>query len=159
VGQTLEQALAAAYQTNPGLQAERAKLRVADELVSQAMSGFRPIIDATAESGRSHQSVGPHIAGDLSPSRMGFNVTQPVFSGFRTMSDVQSAKAKVKAQRADLSKAEQQLLLESARAYLSVVQALAVLGIDRDREAFLKKELFETKDRLKIGELKKTDVE
>src|SRR6478752_4453027 len=38
----LADALVGAYQTNPQLQAERATLRATDELVPQALSGYRP---------------------------------------------------------------------------------------------------------------------
>ena len=41
---TLEQALALAYSHDPGLQAERAKLRATDEQVSQALSNYRPSV-------------------------------------------------------------------------------------------------------------------
>ena len=40
----LKQALSHAYETNPDLQAERANLRSADELISQAYSNYRPQI-------------------------------------------------------------------------------------------------------------------
>ena len=43
--ETLNEALTAAYQTNPKLDAERAKLRATDEEVSRAESGFRPTTD------------------------------------------------------------------------------------------------------------------
>ena len=42
--QTLEEALVAAYLTNPDLQAQRAALRATDELVPQALSDWRPTI-------------------------------------------------------------------------------------------------------------------
>src|SRR5947209_17003659 len=38
----LADALASAYQTNPQLEAERATLRATDELVPQALAGYRP---------------------------------------------------------------------------------------------------------------------
>src|SRR6266849_8920231 len=50
--QTLEQALAQAYRNNETLNAERASLRGTDEEVSQALSGYRPRVDATADVGR-----------------------------------------------------------------------------------------------------------
>src|SRR5579863_5039135 len=55
--QTFEQALTQAYQTNPMLQAERAKLRETDEQVSQALSNWRPDIEATANVGKESATV------------------------------------------------------------------------------------------------------
>ena len=46
--ETLTDALAAAYQTNPTLQAQRAQLRATDEGVPQALSGWRPSLQAQA---------------------------------------------------------------------------------------------------------------
>ena len=40
--ETLNDALASAYQYNPQLDAERARLRATDEEVTRARSGFRP---------------------------------------------------------------------------------------------------------------------
>jgi hypothetical protein len=40
---TLNEALAAAYEGNPTLDARRAELRAVDEGVPQALSGWRPI--------------------------------------------------------------------------------------------------------------------
>ena len=160
--ETLEDALALAYQHNPALQAERAKLRATDEQVSQAISGWRPDVEATAEAGKARQNVSGNQllinSGDVTPRDANLNITQPLFNGFRTIAQVRSAKASVRAQRAVLEDAEQKLLLDTSKAYLDVVQAQRVLEINRNEEEGLQKELEETKDRLYIGELKRTDV-
>ena len=43
--QTLEEALVHAYQTNPTLQAERARLRAVDEEVPAALAGWQPTVE------------------------------------------------------------------------------------------------------------------
>src|SRR4051812_10540365 len=45
---TLETALAPAYQNNPQINAQRAAVRAIDESVPQALAGYRPQINATA---------------------------------------------------------------------------------------------------------------
>ena len=50
-GESLPEALAKAYQTNPALNAERARQRATDENVPQALSGYRPQIVATLSAG------------------------------------------------------------------------------------------------------------
>src|SRR3954467_9026655 len=45
---TIEAALVRAYQNNPQLNAQRAQVRVTDEAVPQALSGYRPRISVTA---------------------------------------------------------------------------------------------------------------
>ncbi len=160
--QTLEQALAAAYARNPALQAQRAKLRVVDEKVPEAQSGWKPSIDAVGGVGASRQSLqGGAIspsAQTLTPRDVGVTVTQPVFRGFRTVAGVRAAEADVAAQQAVLVGAEQDLLLDAARAYLDVVQAQKVQELMRANEEVLRKELDATQSRFNVGEVTKTDI-
>src|SRR5438128_9852132 len=48
---TIEAALVRAYQTNPQLNSQRAQVRVTDENVPQALSGYRPKVAITASAG------------------------------------------------------------------------------------------------------------
>ena len=52
--ETMELALARAYQGNPQLNAQRAIVRQNDEGVSQALSGYRPTLSATASVGEQY---------------------------------------------------------------------------------------------------------
>ena len=51
-GEILEEALIAAYTSNPTLLAQRAALRATDEQVPQALSGWRPTVTVTGEMGK-----------------------------------------------------------------------------------------------------------
>ncbi len=98
--QTLEQAWAEAYQANPFLQAERANLRATDELVSQALSHWRPSVDATSNLGKTYQNTpGDHLFGTThfaDTSRgYGVQVTQPLFRGLRTRAETEAAEKQV----------------------------------------------------------------
>src|SRR6185312_13237550 len=55
--ETLETALIQAYQNNPTLNAQRAAVRVTDENVPQALSGYRPKVTATASYGELYQNL------------------------------------------------------------------------------------------------------
>src|SRR3954464_8190373 len=46
--QSLEESLARAYISNPTIESQRAQLRATDELVPQALSGYRPTVEAGA---------------------------------------------------------------------------------------------------------------
>src|SRR5579863_8300821 len=52
--ETIEAALARAYENNPQLNAQRAIVRQSDEGVAQAISGYRPTISANASIGREY---------------------------------------------------------------------------------------------------------
>src|SRR5271163_5230910 len=54
--QTLTQALAETYNTNPQLLAQRALLRATDEGVPQALSGWRPTVNFTGQLGGARSS-------------------------------------------------------------------------------------------------------
>lgn len=56
-GQTLPDALTAAYNTNPQLLAERATLRATDENVPQALANWRPTVTISGSEGISHSST------------------------------------------------------------------------------------------------------
>lgn len=161
------QALAQAYQNNPGLQAERARLRAVDENVPEALSGYRPDIYGTASIGQTQQDL--QISGQnssfsaggsrsLTPRNAGIQATQPLFRGFRTVGGVRLAEAQVKAQRALLDNAEQQLLLNTATAYLDVVAAQAEVELNQNQEEVLRRQLEATQNRFEVGEVTQTDV-
>ncbi|MFD0462671.1 TolC family protein [Microvirga aerilata] len=55
--ETLESALARAYGNNPDLNAQRAGVRVVDEDVARAKSGYRPTITGNADIGRTYSET------------------------------------------------------------------------------------------------------
>src|SRR5271166_5701430 len=55
--QTLTDALAEAYNTNPQLLAQRALLRATDEQVPQALSGWRPTVNLSSQVGGTRSAV------------------------------------------------------------------------------------------------------
>ena len=65
---TIEAALVRAYQNNPQLNAQRAQVRVTDENVPQALSGYRPKVAVTASAGYQYTDS-LTTAGDLNVGR------------------------------------------------------------------------------------------
>ena len=118
--QSLNDALAGAYQTSPVLQAARAQLRVTDELVPEALSGWRPTVTAEAEGGA---GIDDNHDNGRALGLAELRITQPIYTGGRTGAAVNQAEKLVQAQRAQLVAAEQQVLLQSVTAYMDVVRA------------------------------------
>ena len=52
--QTLQDVLVATYQSNPQIEADRARQRSVDDDVARAMGGWRPVVQVTGEEGRGH---------------------------------------------------------------------------------------------------------
>src|SRR6185312_2424690 len=89
---TLTQALVKAYQTNPQLNAERARQRATDENVPQALAGYRPQIVASLSGGlQAVRNLLPDNtvqSATLKPWTIGVTVTQTLFNGFKTAHSV-----------------------------------------------------------------------
>lgn len=158
--ETLRQALSQTYKSNPRLDAERARLRATDEEVPRAMSGYRPQILGTADVGYQNTRTRPAAPsnGDSNPRGYGVQLTQPVFSGFRTTNQLYEAEATVRAGRENLRSVEQQVLLEAVTAYVDVVRDQAVVRLRENNVVVLTRELRAVQDRFAVGEVTRTDV-
>jgi len=155
--ETLAQALAAAYADNPTLNAQRANLRATDEGVPQALSGFRPQISADASTGITNASGGGSSA-TFFPSGVSLTITQPLFTGGRTVNGVKIAETAVLAGREVLRNTEQTTLLSAVSAFMNLVQAQALLNLQKQNLDFLGQQGKAATDRLNVGEGTRTDV-
>jgi outer membrane protein len=162
--QTLTEALAEAYQTNPQLLAQRALLRATDEMVPQALAGWRPTVAFTGQTGYAAASGPPSLAGGSTayshtqPASLDLNVTEPVYNGGRTVAQTRQAIATIEAARAQTLAVETTVFQAVAQAYLDVLRDQALLEVQRDNEKVLWAELVSTRTRARIGELTQTQV-
>lgn len=161
--QTLEDALVKAYQGNPTLKSERARLRATDEGVPQALSGWRPTVSVSGSYGverTNSTSNGPaNKSADVTEPLTGsLTVSQNLYRGGRTVAATDSAEHTVKADRARLSETEQTVLLSVVTAYANVVRDQAVVELNRNNERVLQRQLEATGDRFRVGEVTRTDV-
>ncbi len=160
--QELVEALAITHDTNPTLIAQRESLRGTNEQVSQALSGYRPTVEASGDFGVEYTDTDFSNAGSdsdtITPSSIGIAVSQPVYRGGRTVASVRSAEFAVQAARATYISIEQQVLLDAIIAYMDVVRELAVLELSINNEQVLRRQLQATRDRFQVGEVTRTDV-
>lgn len=156
--ESLNMALANAYQCNPRVDAERARLRATDEEVARAHSGYRPIITGNADFNYQVQRTRPGGTEESKPRGYSIDAVQPVFSGFRTFYGVKQSEAEVRAGRETLRSVEQEVLLQAVTAYMDVVRDQAILRLRESDVRFLTEELKATRDRFSVGEVTKTDT-
>lgn len=158
--ETLQSALASTYQSNPQLDAERARLRATDEGVAQAEGQFRPTITGTASVGYQNSQVRPQAgAGSTTnPASYGVNFTQPIFRGFRTINGINVAEANVRSGRETLRNTEQTVLIGAVTAFMDVVRDQAILKLRENNQKVLADTLRSTQDQFKVGEVTRTDV-
>ena len=156
--QSLFDAMIAAYQTNPTLQAQRAGLRSTDEGVPQARSNYRPTVTFDGSAGQSERNSSTSSSTSLTPLSANLRVSQPLYRGGRTVAAVRQAENVVRASRADLISTEQSVLLSVVTAYLNVLRDQAVVQLNRNNEDVLARQLQAARDRFEVGEVTRTDV-
>ena len=105
--ETVPEALAKAYQSNPQLNAERARQRATDENVPQALAGYRPQIVASLSGGlQAVRNLLPDNtvqSATLKPWTIGVTVTQTLFNGFKTANSVRVAELQVQSLQRSMS--------------------------------------------------------
>ena len=168
--ETLPDALALAYQTNPTLQAQRANQRVTDEGVVQAKTAFRPNLSGSADiTGQRTDFANPQqgIVGGQLVSRDhqtaygsggSFSLSQPLYTGGRASSNLTAAEADVMAGREDLRSVEQSVLGNVIQAYVDVRRDQERLRIAQENVGVLNRQLEEARARFEVGEITRTDV-
>jgi outer membrane protein len=158
--ESIREALTAAYQSNPKLDAGRAKLRATDEDVSRAESGYRPTINGSANVGRQKSTSTPasQFNGSSDPWGYSISVRESVFSGFRTVNEVGEANAAVKEGRENLRLTESTVLLEAVTAYMDVVRDTEIVRIRDSNVSVLTKDVEAAETRRTVKEVTKTDV-
>lgn len=161
--ESLREALAQTYETNPDLASERAGLRATDESVPQALSNWRPEVEIDSSYGvrqrdRDFNTSAADIKNTDQLQSVSLTVSQNLFRGFRTISETEQARNLVAAGRADLITAEQSVLLEAVTAYIDVVRDRVILSLRENNVRVLEQEQQATADRFEVGELTRTDV-
>lgn len=155
---TLREALAAAYNTNPTLESARATQRANDENVPINRAQGLPSATVTA----THiefiqQSANAFTAPDRN---LGVNaqLLVPVYSGGAVRNGIAAAKERVQAGQADLRNSESTLFAQVVAAYMDVLRTEALVALATNNVAVLGTNVEATSDRFQIGDLTITDV-
>jgi outer membrane protein len=170
--ETLPAAQARAYQSNPLLNSERARLRATDENVPSALSGYRPQLAVSLSSGL--QSVRNLLPGAINPDgtttqpfaqsanlypwSAGLTLNQNLFNGFKTGNQVRQAESQVFAGRETLRLVEQNVLLDATIAYVGVLANQGLVEAQRANLQFLRELRATTQRRFDAGDVTPTDV-
>lgn len=164
-GETLKEALAAAYASNPQLMAQRAALRVTDESIAAANAGFLPSLNGTVSANRGNTEVdnrNPQDGGlseqDIDDDTYSLRLDQNLFRGFQDRNTRKQRLQEIQAGRAQLANVEQQVLLEAVTAYMNVLRDEAVVELNNNNIQVLERQLQASRDRFRVGEVTRTDV-
>ncbi|MBI1620424.1 TolC family outer membrane protein [Aquamicrobium zhengzhouense] len=152
-GETLQGAMSKAYTNNASLNAARAGVRVTDEGVAIAKSGWRPAIGASGSLTYTKNS-----GVEIRTGSFGVQIQQSIFDGFQTLNSVRSAESRVRASNESLRNSEQDILFNAAAAYVDVLRDRQIANFRERNLAFLGEQVRAANSRLEVGEGTRTDV-
>jgi outer membrane protein len=156
--ETLIEAMVSAYSGNPTLQAERARQRGTDELVPQALSGWRPTVNTEGSIGNVWSYSSGVSGSENDPKSVAIGLSQPIFRGFKTINGTKAAEANVEAGKQSLLAIEQDILFQAIQAYMNVIRDRQIVGLRQQNVGVLQKQLTAADERFKVGEITRTDV-
>jgi outer membrane protein len=170
--ETLAEAIALAYDSNPTLQAQRATQRALDENWVQARSGYRPQLSAQGRVGYSET----RRPGGLDENRDGIrdpnsqylvesnsasatlSLSQPLYTGGRVAANVSAAEADILTGRENLRRTEANIMQAVIQAYVDVRRDQEAVRIREENVRVLQRQLDESNARFEVGEITRTDV-
>lgn len=157
-GETLADAVALAYQTNPAIQAQRAQLRALNETYVQARSGFGPRVTADVTLTYQEADLGRQGSFEGRSSNESVNLSQPIFTGGRASTALQAAEADVRAGRERLRQNEVDLLQRVIAAYVAVRRDQQLVAVAASTVAVQELQLEETSAKAEVRENTRTDL-
>lgn len=162
---TLGDALASAYKTNPTLDGARQQARQADESFAQARAGFLPQVGVTGSYGtqlritETETIFGTQRSKNTSePQNATITASQSLFEGGRRLAQIGQANAQIEGAQEGLRSTEQQVLLQVISVYVDVRRDEDVVRIRETNVTLLERQLQAAKDRFEVGEITRTDV-
>ena len=155
---TLREALAQAYATNPTLQAARAQQRATDENVPIERSQGLPDIRSTVTHNEALRRSPNSFNAPERTLQAGIDLTVPIYSGGAVKNAVKAAKERVEAGRADLRGTESAVFSQVVAAYMDVLRNQALVALSANQVDVLAVNLQATSDRFEIGDLTRTDI-
>lgn len=146
-----------AVDNNSDLAAAKAQFEVKQEVVPQAKAGLLPQISGSADYKNTRTAL------DQPPNTMrrnsyeyGVSLTQPIFRVDRWF-QLQAAYATDEQAKLNLAVTEQQLILQTAQVYFSILQAQDDLAATKAEEKAYKRQADEALERFKLGLADKTN--
>lgn len=155
--ETILGALSKAYQNNSQLNSARAGVRVTDEDVAIAKSGYRPTINGSANIQYSNTSRF-NSSTRLTTGGFGVQINQTLFDGFQTKNNVAAAESQVAASVESLRNTEENILMNAATSYMDVIRDRQVAVLTEQNLQFLTEQLRAARSRFEVGEGTRTDV-
>lgn len=160
--ETLQEALAQAYTTNPDLAAAQSRLRQVDEQLAAANANWRPKITASTSAEHLHEVgtyPGGHYTSDYPIATGEVEAVQPLFTSGKFGAARGAALSQIQGERAQLRLTEQHVLLDTIKAFTDVALAERSFDLIREDVNVLRDVLKQTSERVQQKRATQTDVD
>lgn len=174
---TLEEAVRAALEANPDIEAAQTRIQNARGMLQQVLSGYYPWLNASAQYGRSDNppqafmmtlnqrnlnvmdpTFNPNEPDDTENLRASLTLQWRLFDWGRREADREMARWGIEAAREMEEATRNQLVYEVVRAYYSVLQAAAFAEVQSEAARSIEESLRIAQERYRAGSAMKTDV-
>lgn len=156
--ETLQGALAKAYDNNPTLTGARAGQRANDENVPIQRSYGLPEAGVSAGYNENLAAPGGSFTQPTRSASANAQISVPLYQGGAVRNAVKAAKLRVDSGQANLRATEASIFSQVVGAYMDVIRDQAIVQLNRKNVAVLRTNLEATSDRFEIGDLTRTDV-
>ena len=155
--QSITQALTAAYDHAPDLQAALLEAKASAENIALAKSAKLPTIGASIGGSESWSLVGGQFSGGPTITT-GVSYNQTIFDNFKTEAQVESARAAAELSEYQIRNSEQNVLLSVVQAYMNVLSGRQLVALREENIRFFQAQFQSAQDRLDVGEGTRIDV-
>lgn len=156
--QSIAQALAAAYDHAPDLQAAVLDAKSSAERIVQAKSGLMPNISASVTGGHGTTLSGGSWSAGATSLSTSLDYGQNIFDSGATAAQVEAARAAAEVAELQIKTTEQTVLFQVVQAYLNVLSGRELLALRQENINFFQAQLRSAQDRLDVGEGTRIDV-
>lgn len=159
--QSIPEVMAKSYVYNKELLAERENVKATAENVPETVSEWLPTINADWSRGlKDVKQKGPGLyrKDDGLADSKEVSLSLPLFDSFASTHRLKRERFNVEAAKSRLDAIEQEVLLNTAIAYMNVVREKQSLDLNFELEESLRKYYDGTKTRFDLGEVTQTDV-
>lgn len=156
--ETLQGALAKAYQTNPTLNAARANQLATDENVPIQRAAGLPSAQINSTYNENVLIPGGQFVVIPRTLQTQGQLSVPIYQGGLVKNNIRAADARVAAGAETLRATEASVFSQVVAAYNDVIRDMAIVELNRSNVAQLEVNLRATADRFEVGDLTRTDV-
>jgi outer membrane protein len=156
--ETLQGALAKAYNANPTLTGARAQQRATDETYVIQRAQGSPTLQANATFGENILIPPGQVTTVKRSLQSNLQLNVPIYQGGAVLNNVRAADQRVQAGQETLRATESSVFSQVVAAYNDVIRDQAIVELNRANVRQLEVNLTATRDRFEVGDLTRTDV-